>query len=314
MFKDSPSQIFSKKSDKNSFFFREDLPFLIFLFSSFQEEHFCKQKKPDSLYFSLYCFCLICCLFRVVSLCLLSLLLLFKLTKNGKNKFLFYYSPSHIFHSKKIKFLLFGRIFLFFFLFSSIQEKHFCEQTPVLLVFRFVSLSLWKLFRIFKKNLSEFLCFSLLKFFSTFFRHFYLISFFLNSVSLPSLSSFSWTTISLVYQKTLQLSLFTCMRYLCMSFCSYICSSVVSFSLFVFSRFLYICFPFPSFVFSVNNLSERQVEGTVANLKKHVCLFTFLLGTFFRFICLCTMLCEEPDCIFNETCDALLFSFTFFFL
>ena len=87
-------------------------------------------------------------------------------------------------------------------------------------------------------------------------------------------------------QKTLQFIPFTCMRYLYMSFCSYICSSVVSFSLFVFlvsntfvSLFL---------VFSVHNLSERQVYGTVANLK-NVCLFPFpfLLCTCFIFICLC---------------------------
>ena len=224
--------------------------------------------------------------------------------KNGKNKFLFYYSPSHIFQKKKIKFLLFGRIFLFFFLFSSIQEKHFCEQTPVLLVFfaLYLSLSLKKLFRIFKMNLSEFLCFSLLKFFSTFFRHFYfcssrfpftsffisfyvwifLISFFLNSVSLPSLSSFFWTTISLVYQKTLQLSLFTCMRSLCMSLCSYICSSVVSFSLFVFSRFLYICFPFPSFV-SLSTTSLKDKLKELLQIWKKTCLSIYLfVGHFFQ--------------------------------
>ena len=55
---------------------------------------------------------------------------------------MFYYSPSHIFQKKK--FLLFGRIFLFFFLFSSIEEKHFCEQTPVLLVFFALYLSLFE--------------------------------------------------------------------------------------------------------------------------------------------------------------------------
>ena len=48
------------------------------------------------------------------------------------------YSPSQHFHHKKnltkTKFLPFGRIFLFFFLFSSIQQKHFFEQTSVLLV------------------------------------------------------------------------------------------------------------------------------------------------------------------------------------
>ena len=66
-----------KKSDKNRFSFREDLPFLIFSILFLSRRAFLQTKKPDSLYFSLYCFCLICSLFRVVSLCLLSLLLLF---------------------------------------------------------------------------------------------------------------------------------------------------------------------------------------------------------------------------------------------
>ena len=87
--KDSPSQIFSKKNlPKTVFSFRKDLPFLIFSILFLSRRAFLQtKKKPDSLYFSLYCFCLICfslycfclicCLFRVVSLCLLSLLLLF---------------------------------------------------------------------------------------------------------------------------------------------------------------------------------------------------------------------------------------------
>ena len=40
-----------------------------------------------------------------------------------------------------------------------------------------------------------------------------------------------------------------------------------------------MCFPFP-FVFSVHNLSQRRVGGTVAKQKKRVCLFTFLFGIF----------------------------------
>ena len=196
-------------------------------------------------------------------------------------------------HFSKKKFLLFGRIFLFFFLFSSIQEKHFCEQTPVLLVFfaLYLSLSLKKLFRIFKMNLSEFLCFSLLRFFSTFFRHFFfvhhvsvspffhflfclisfifLISFFLNSVSLPSLSSFFEQQFPLCIKKknssTYHFS-HACVPSLC-PFADTFVHLLSLFFLFVFFRFSHMCFPFP-FVFSVNNLSERQVEGTVANLKK----------------------------------------------
>ena len=88
------------------------------------------------------------------------------------------------------------------------------------------------------------------------------------------------------------------MRYLCMSLCSLICSSVVSFFLFVFYRFYHICFPFPSFVFSVHNLSQRQVCGTVA--KKNVFVyfpccwalfsFSFVFACFFCNFLFCFIL------------------------
>ena len=155
------------------------------------------------------------------------------------------------FFEKKIKFLLFGRIFLFFFLFSSIQEKHFCEQTPVLLVFSLcISLSLFENSSVFLKWISRNFCV---------FLH--------SSFSQPFFVTFTWSPSSwtlflylhffhffeqqfpLCIKKLFNLSLFTCIRSLFMSFCSYICSSVVSFSLFVFSRFLYILFPFSFFCF-----------------------------------------------------------------
>ena len=78
--------------------------------------------------------------------------------KMVKTNFCFTILLRTFFIQKKIKFLLFGRIFLFFFLFSSIQEKHFCEQTPVLLVFRFVSLSLFEDSSVFLKRISRNFC------------------------------------------------------------------------------------------------------------------------------------------------------------
>ena len=72
--------IFSSKKiwQKQSFFFSGGSSFSHFSILFLSRRAFLQTiKKPDSLYFSLYCFCLICCLFRVVSLCLLSLLLLF---------------------------------------------------------------------------------------------------------------------------------------------------------------------------------------------------------------------------------------------
>ena len=193
--------------------------------------------------------------------------------KNGKNKFLFYYSPSHIFQ-KKIKFLLFGRIF---FLFSSFQEEHFCKQTPVLLVFfRFVSLSLWKLFRIFKMNLSDFFVF----FFTQVFLN--LFSSLLLDLLLLELCFFTFTFFIFLNNNLLCVSknsstypfLNACVTSVCPFAHGFVHLLYLFLSSF-FSRFLYICFPFPSFVFSVNNLSERQIEGTVANLKKN--MFVYLL-------------------------------------
>ena len=68
--------------------------------------------------------------------------------------------------------------------------------------------------------------------FITFRFHLFFISFYVWS----DLQFFFWTTISPSFciKKTLQLIPFSCMRYLCMSFCSWICSSVVFFFLFVF--------------------------------------------------------------------------------
>ena len=43
-----------------------------------------------------------------------------------------------------------------------------------------------------------------------------------------------------------------------------------------------MCFPFPSFVFSVHNLSERQICGTVANLKKNLFVYFPFCWSFFH--------------------------------
>ena len=173
-------------------------------------------------------------------------------------------SPSQIFLQKNLtkQFFLFGRIFLFsFFLFSSICEKHCCEQIPFKL-FIFWSF-LWKeLFCILKMNFS-----SLLTFFSSFFVTFCFCS-----------SRFAFSPLHFPLR----------LIFYFLSFCSHICSSAVSFFLFVFSRFSHICFPFPSFVCSVHNLSEEKFMELL-RIWKNVCLFPypFLLGTCFTFICLC---------------------------
>ena len=143
---------------------------------------------------------------------------------------------------------------------------HLCEQNTC-----FISCivkkktSLKKLFRILKMNLSRNkTCFCVLlsyKFFfhpflitsclcssrfafTSFFHFLFCLTFYFLDPLLLELGFFFTfiffsflTTISLWYKKKLFNFLFTCMRYLLMSFCSYICSSVVSFSLFVFSRF-----------------------------------------------------------------------------
>ena len=72
----SPSQIFLIKRNLTKKFFLEG-SFSRFFYSLPFKKSIFENKKTWLLYFSLYCFCLICSLFRVVSLCLLSLLLLF---------------------------------------------------------------------------------------------------------------------------------------------------------------------------------------------------------------------------------------------
>ena len=72
-----------------------------------------------------------------------------------------------------------------------------------------------------------------------------------------------------------------------------------------------MCFPFPSFVFSVHNLSERQICGTVANLNKLVCLFPFLLVIFsYLFVFACFFFFSK----FLFFCFILMCFWTFFFL
>ena len=244
-------------------------------------------------------------------------------------KNLFYYSPSHIFQKKK--FLLFGRIFLFFFLFSSIQEKHICEQTPVLLVFFALYLSLWKNSSVFLKWISRNFCvFPYSNFSQPFFvtscfcsSRFAFTSFFISFPVWPSIFLIS-LLLELGFfeqqfhfwkKKTLQFIFFYTHAfplYVLLLMHLFICC--LFFSLRFFS-FLIHLFPFSFFCFLCQKpLWKTSWKKELLQIwTKHVCLFTFLLGTFFIFICLCTKLCEEPDCIFNESCVALLFSFTFFF-
>ena len=101
---------------------------------------------------------------------------------------------------------------------------------------------------------------------------------------------FFWTTISLLNKKKLfNLSFFTRMRSALCPLLIHLFICCLFFSL-RFFRFDHMCFPFP-FVFSVHNLSERQVYGTVANLKNTCLSISLFVGHFFIFICLCMFVC-----------------------
>ena len=133
------------------------------------------------------------------------------------------------------------------------------------------------------------------------------------------ISFFVWSFIFLIYQffwtishsfcfkkNSSTYSFFPCMRYLFMSFCSYICSSVVSFSsLRYFLVSNHICFPFPSFVSSVHNLSQRQVCGTSC---KKTCLSISLFVVHFSYLFVLACL------FFSIFCFILMCFWTFFFL
>ena len=225
----------------------------------------------------------------------------------------------------KIKFFLKDLPFLFCsILFHS--RKAFLRTNTCFIRFiaEYLSLS-YKNSSVFWKWISlDFLWFSWLKFFHPFFVTFcfcssrfaftsFFISFYVWSliffISLLLELSFFEQQFPLPFVKKLfNFSFISCMRYLCMTICSWICSSVVSFSLFVFYRFYHICFPFP-FVFSLHNLSERKVCGTVAKQKKLVCLIPFLLVTFFIFICLYMFFSA-----ISFLCFILMCFWTFFFL
>ena len=108
-----------------------------FPFSSCQEEHFCKQRKPDSLFFSLlFLLNLLSLSCRIFMFTLLVVALLID-KKIGKIVLLFSFA-----HFSKKKILLFGRIFLFFFLFSSIKENHFLQTNTCFISFIALYLSL----------------------------------------------------------------------------------------------------------------------------------------------------------------------------
>ena len=150
---------------------------------------------------------------------------------------------------------------------------------------RFVSLSLLKNSSIFSKWISfDFLCFSFLQvFLPSFFHHFlflfitfrfhlffhFLLCLIFDFLHLPSSwTQFFWTAISLLKKNSSTYPFFmhALPLYDHLLIDLFICC--LFFSLRVFPFLTHVCFPFPSFVFSVHNFSERKVYGTAANLKK----------------------------------------------
>ena len=221
----------------------------------------------------------------------------------------------------KTSFFLFGRIFVFsYFLFSSIQEKHFYEQNTCFIRFIAEYLSLLqKLFRIFKMNLFRYFCDFLDSSFFILFRHF-LFLFITFRIHLlfhflfyflfvwpfyfldPLLLGFFWTTISLLNKKTLQFIFFlhACVQlYVLLLIHLFICC--LFFSLRFFS-FLIHLFPFSLSSMSITSLKDKFMELLQKNLfvyfpfhcalvsylflSLHVCLF-FSKFLFFRFILMC---------------------------
>ena len=149
-------------------------------------------------------------------------------------------------------------------------------------------------------------CFCSSRFHFTSFFHFLFVWTFIFLISIFLNNNFTF----LLYQKkkTLQLLPFS-MHALPLNVPLLIdFSSVVSFFLFVFPRFYHICFPFPSFVFSVHNLSQRQVCGTVAKKKKNVFVYLpFCCGIFHIYLSLHFL-------FFRFFCFILMCFWTFFFL
>ena len=170
-----------------------------------------------------------------------------------------------------------------------------------------------------------FLCFSFLQVFRpSFFHHFlflfitfrihllfhflfvwpliFLISFFLNSVFLNNFP--------FVSKKLINLSFFTRMRYLCMSFCSWICSSVVSFSsCFLFSNTCVSLFLLLSSL-SITSLKDKFVE--LLQIWKKTCLsISLFVGHFsYLFVFACFFFFSK----FLFFCFILMCFWTFFFL
>ena len=226
------------------------------------------------------------------------------------------YSPSQHFHHKKnltkTKFLPFGRIFLFFFLFSSTQEKHFFEQTSVLLVLSLcISLSLKKNLPYFENDfLSIFFDFLSYKFlfrpffitfcfcssrfaFTSFFISFFVWSFYFLDLLLLELIFlylhflwFFWTTSSLSFCIK-NSSTFHFLR----AFVTSLCPPFVH-------PFVHLLSLFSLLVLSVYDFFLKHVFDTsafskafylfVGHLHKFVCfcMFVFSLCLFFSFFCI----------------------------
>ena len=173
-----------------------------------------------------------------------------------------------------------------------------------------------------------FLCFSLLQVFLPSFFHHFLFLFITFGIHLLFHFLFGWSFYFLDLlllelgffeqqfhfwkNSSIYLFLHACVP----SLCPFAHTFVHLLSLFLSSFFL-VSNTFVSLFLLLFSLSTTSLKDKLKELlqiwKKHLCLFTFLLGTFFIFICLCTKLCEEPDCIFNEICVALFSPLLSFF-
>ena len=232
-----------------------------------------------------------------------------------------------IFSCKKIwqkQFFLFGRIFLFSFLISSIQEKHFCEQTPVLLVLSLcISLSSKKKTPPYFKNefLSIFCVFLYSNIFHPFFVTFCFCSFRSHLIfSFPFVFdlSFSWLPVflntispSCVSQNSSTYPfLNACVTSVC-PFAHGFCSSVVSVFLFVFFLVSNTCVS----LFLLSSLSKTSRKDELKELlqsKKNVFVYLPFCWAFFIFICLCIFCFFEFFSFYSHVfLNIFLFEFSF---
>ena len=230
--------------------------------------------------------------------------------KSGKNSFSF---------RENLPFLIFSILFHL--------RKALLRTNTFKIIFSLFDLSYEKNSSVFWKWISLFFCFSLITFFSSFFRHF-LFLFITFRFQLFFISFYVWSVIFLVSRffeqqfhlpfvskknsSTYPFFMHALPLYVPLLIDLFICC--LFFSLRVFPFLTHVCFPFPSFVFSVHNFSERKVYGTAANLKKclsvslslfvghlfhiylslHVCLCFEISLFWFILICCCTIFAVKP--------------------